>query len=336
VRPRKQTATAASGSFGGGRTDNGRPNGYPEQDEVHRVQSAHQRQVESRDAGHIVRSIEVFFGQQLRMRWSLIVICVITLAILAVFGPGRWAEYQYWYSHEQNGAIKAQAISAVVQAAAAVILLMVTAYYAYVTRRTLDTTQRQANTAQQQFELGQRQFKLAQAQFEFSRQQAESAAKDLERQLKLAETQAALTEKQLKLAREQFTASMIPKLFLKVYPALENARIIHWEVRNVRQHDLHIQNAEIRWAMPGREWTHILAQYPGGVFAPNEELSSRHYNAILIPDEHWPKSNMAQDEVVGFLTLSLTVSDVAKLLSFRFEFTPGKGQNVTVVETLTP
>ena len=37
-------------------------------------------------------------------------------------------------------------------------------------------------------------------------------------------------------------------------------------------------------------------------------------------------------EAHGLLSIAVTVSDVARILAFRFEFMPGKGQNVTVVE----
>ncbi len=152
------------------------------------------------------------------------------------------------------------------------------------------------------------------------------------RSLDAAETQAVIANKQFELGVNQFRASMIPRLCLKVYPT-DNYQYIAWEIRNNSLHDLLIKGAEIRWNLPGYEWTHVLDQYPGGVFAAGDALTSTEYNAVAIPGENFPKDRpMLREDVIRMLTISFTVSDVAEILSFRFEFTPGKGQKVTVSE----
>jgi hypothetical protein len=250
------------------------------------------------------------------------------VAVLAiVFRLGWWGQFHYWlYYGKGDETMKTQAISAGVQAAAAVILLGVTTYYAVVTRQALGAAKKQAEAADNQFQLGQRQFAFSEKQFEYSRGQDELSRQDFERQLLVA-------QRQLELADRQFKASMIPRVAVGVHPSLDNYQYICWSIENNSERDLLIQAAQIRWNYPGNEWKHDLTQYPGGVFEPGRKLTSKEYNVVPIPDEYWPTDGaLTMHEAHGFLAIAVTVSDVARILAFRFEFVPGKGQNVTIVQ----
>jgi hypothetical protein len=224
----------------------------------------------------------------------------------------QWNRFWYWLQQDANFPT--------------VVLVVITGYYAWVTRKAQDAAKRQAETAQKQFELAHEQFVFAQNQFEFSRQQDEKSRKDFERQLEVA-------QKQLELAHRQFKVSMIPRVSVNVYPRTENYRNICWSIENNSERDLLIQAAEIRWTFPGKEWIHHLTQYPGGVFEPGRNLSNRETNVVPIPDEYWPTDrDLTMHEAHEYMAIAVTVSDVARILAFRFEFLPGKGQNVAVIE----
>lgn len=153
------------------------------------------------------------------------------------------------------------------------------------------------------------------------------------RALDAARTQAAASEKQFGMAQKQFMASMIPRVGVSVYPKAENYQHMCWSIENNSERDLLIQAAELRWTYPGKEWTHHLTQYPSGVFEPGRKLSNRETNAVPIPDAQWPADRkLTLNEAHEYMAIAVTVSDVARILAFRFEFVPGKGQKVTVVQ----